>query len=181
MKTTWLKPYAACDEARHWLRYQRGTLQDAWDRCDRADWMLWLLGKEGMCDRRTLVLTACACARTALVHVPEGEQRPRKAIETAEAWARGDATIEEVLGAAHAAHAANAANAYAYAAYYAANDAASVHYAASASVHAANAYAYANASAAYAYMASLREQAAIVRQHVPHPPELAVQLSRGER
>jgi hypothetical protein len=46
----------------------------------------------------------------ALVHVPPGEERPRVAIETAEAWCRGEATIEEVRKASrNAADAAAAA------------------------------------------------------------------------
>ena len=67
----------------------------AWERCDRGDWLLWISAKLGV-DRRTIVLSACACARTALQYVPPGEDRPRLAIERAEAWCRGEATIEDV-------------------------------------------------------------------------------------
>ncbi len=60
------------------------------------------------------VLAACACARTSLRYVPVGETRPLVAIETAERWARGEATLEEVRVAKRAAaYAANAAASYA--------------------------------------------------------------------
>jgi hypothetical protein len=45
-------------------------------------------------DRSLVVLAACDCARTWLRHVPPGEDRPRLAIETAEAWCRGETTGE---------------------------------------------------------------------------------------
>ncbi len=43
------------------------------------------------------------CARLALRHIPREETRPLKAIETAEAWTRGQATLEQVRKAGHAA------------------------------------------------------------------------------
>jgi alkylation response protein AidB-like acyl-CoA dehydrogenase len=52
--------------------------------------------------------------------VPKGEDRPRIAIETAEAWTRGEATIEQVYAAAYAADAADVAFRAARAAYAAA-------------------------------------------------------------
>jgi len=71
---------------------------------------------------------------------PEGDDRPRRAIETARAWIRGEASIDEVRAAANAANAANAAaNAAAYAAGRAANA---------------------------AYRQSLSESANIVRKHI---------------
>ena len=64
------------------------------------------------------MLAACACAETALKYVKPGEDRPHKAIETARAWARGEASIDDVRKAAYAADAAYAAYAaYAAAAY----------------------------------------------------------------
>ena len=84
--------------------------------------MLWLLGrlsgKPESESRKKLVLAACQCARLALPYVKKGEARPLKAIETAEAWARGEAgiTLGDVRKAAAAAYAAYAASAVAYAA-----------------------------------------------------------------
>ena len=83
----------------------------------------------------------------------QGEKRPLKAIETAEAWARGEGriTIEDVKKAAYAADAA------AYAAAHAAHAAA---YAADAAADAA----YAAADAA-----TLKKCADIVREHYDAP------------
>jgi hypothetical protein len=70
--------------------------------------MLWLAARARV-ERKLLVLSACACAREALVYVPKLELRPLKAIETAEAWTRGEATLTEVRSAAYAAYAATTA------------------------------------------------------------------------
>ncbi len=51
-----------------------------------------------------LVAAACGCARLALRHIPPGETRPLKCIETAEAWTRGEATGAQVQAAAMAAY-----------------------------------------------------------------------------
>jgi len=92
--------------------------------------MLWLAVNAGV-DRKRSVIAACLCAETALKFVPAGEERPARAIATARAWARGEASIGEVHAAAVAAVAvAGAAYAAAYtaarAAYAAADDAAYV-------------------------------------------------------
>jgi len=138
----------ACDEAVGWAQNYK-TFPAAWEACKRGDWMLWLAARSGV-DRKALVLAACACARPALKYVPKGEKRPRIAIETAERWARGEATIEDLrlTSAASAAYAdADAAadrSAYAAAARYAA------HAAADAARYAARYAAEAAANAAYA-------------------------------
>ncbi len=46
------------------------------------------------------MLAACACAREALVYLPEGEERPKAAVEVAERWARDEADEAECAGAA---------------------------------------------------------------------------------
>ena len=155
-----LKKLHACHEAVEWAE-QFNSMQEAWDKCIRGDWMLWLLGKlSGDPDsdsRKELVMIACKCARLALKHVPKGEKRPLKAIKTAEKWTRGKATLQQVRDAAAAAAAAYAA---------AAADAAD--YAAYAADYAADAAAYA-ADAAYAAARSktLKKCANIVRKHYP--------------
>ena len=128
----------------------------AWQLCTDARWMLRAVAD--VVDRPRLVLAACACARTVLGRVPEGEDRPRVAIETAERWARGEAAIEEVQIAARAAYAADAAAYAAYAAYAAADAAA---YAAA---HAAAHAAYAADDERAEHLATL---AAIVREAIP--------------
>ena len=92
----------ACKEAVEWVG--RKQLKTAWEKCGRADWMLWLAGRVGV-DRKPLVLAACDCAETALQHVTAGEDRPRIAIETARKWCAGETTITDVMNAANAAYA----------------------------------------------------------------------------
>jgi len=148
-----------CTGAMEWVRTQKSAAT-AWKSCKRGDWMLWLLGHvykaNGGVMHRRLVLAACACARLTLHHVRPGYDRPRIAIETAEAWARGGAgapTLDRVKDAAAAASA--------YAAYAAA----------AASAYAAYASAYA-AYAAYARASTLAQCADIVRGFFPRPPKL---------
>jgi hypothetical protein len=125
MKTTKtiLTELGACPEAVRWAG--RKTPKKAWETCNHGDWLLWVAGKIDI-DRKLIVLAACACAKTALKYLPVGEDRPRIAIETAEAWTRGEATIEQVHAAADAAvHAAyHVADAVANAAFQAAVQAA---------------------------------------------------------
>ena len=165
----------ACSEARDWSAGK--TLEQAWAECPRGDWMLWLAGHLDI-DRKVLVRAACACARLALPFVPADETRPLKAIEAAEAWTRGEATIEDVR-AARVARVARAA-ALAAAAACAAAEAAW----ACAAAEAAWAVAYAAVCAAAeaargaALASKLAECADIVRKHVPY--ELIAEAARRE-
>lgn len=90
----------ACPPAREWLasRPPVADVREHWQACPRGDWLLWLAGRADV-DRKLLVRAACACAREALVHVAAGEDRTRIAIETAEAWTRGEVTPEMVRAA----------------------------------------------------------------------------------
>jgi len=176
----------ACRDADEWAS-RFPTLEEAWQACDRGDWMLWYAGKmagpPGHDSRRPLVLAACECARIALPIFEEkhqGDLRPRKAIETAEAWARGDAgvTLDDVRAAFAAASAAAfaAASAAAFAAFASAAFASAAFAAAAAATSAGIVAASAAAFAAFASAAAARprilaECAAIVRKHYPHLPE----------
>ena len=162
-----LTELGACTEAVKWAG--RKTPEKAWKKCGHGDWLLWIVGRLGV-DRKTIVLAACACARTALKYVPAGEDRPRIAIETAEAWTRGEATMGQVRKAAHAATsaayyaatdaAADAAYVATPAAYYAAADAAA--HAATSAASAVNA-----AYAADCYATAHKQMADIVRKIIP--------------
>jgi hypothetical protein len=169
MKTTKLEKLNACSSALRWVSEQKNQ-QQAWNDCERGDWMLWLLGRlSGEPEsnkRQKLVLTACECARLSLHLVEDGEERPRIAIETAEKWTRGKATIDEVgKAAADAADAAYAAAAAAYAA------AASAAYVAAAAASSA-AYVADAAAAAVMRTTTLQQCADIVRKHYPKVPRL---------
>jgi hypothetical protein len=100
----------ACSGSIQWAHTQP-SYEDAWEACERGDWLLWLAtrlatdrGRLRVEDRRHVVLATCAVARTALHLIPQGEDRPRLAIETAEAWAKGAVEIEDVRHAARAAY-----------------------------------------------------------------------------
>jgi hypothetical protein len=174
--------------------------------------MLWVIGKTvgppGDASRKPLVMAACECARLALPYVSAGEERPLRAIETAEAWCRDETTLDTVLSASAAASAASyvanaphaAASAVVVAAAAAAYDAAAANAASAAAYVAAAAAAYDDAYAAASYAAisaaaaayatdasAAAEQATrqrcadIVRRHFPKPPRIPRQpVGRGE-
>lgn len=157
-------PARACDSSIKWIESLPADMPAAegWVLCQRGDWLLWLAGYSRV-DRKKVVLAACACARTSLVHVASGEERPRIAIETAERWTRSEATIGEVRSAsafasaspfAASAFAAEAAAASAFAAF-----AAEAAEAAFAAAFAADA-----AADASARKASLARSAELVRE-----------------
>ena len=142
-----------CKEAIEWVGDR--TLEQAWNECERGDWMLWLAQTTGV-DLRILTLAKARCAKL-VIHLMKDE-RSRKAVEIAERFGLGEATREELdearsyaaAYAAAAAHAAYAADA-AYVAYtaYAAE-------AAGAAADTADAYAAA-AYTAYATEAARKE------------------------
>lgn len=75
---------------------------EAWARVD-PDRAMELAAGAGL-DPRPIVALACALARRALHFVRAGEERPRLAVECAEAWVRGGATdeaLDEALAAAY--------------------------------------------------------------------------------
>ena len=151
--TTELRRLSACDEAVEWARQFRSDRQKAWEECERADWMMWYLEKKvesGQFDRKRLVLVLCESIRPEMKLIPENETCPMAAIETAEAWARGEggvtlADVERASSACSAASSACSAH-YAYSAAYA--HTAAYYVAASAIHYAASAH---TASAAVAY------------------------------
>ena len=139
----------ACPEAAEWVGDKDAG--EAWTTCERGDWMLWLATEVNI-DRKLIVLAACDCAEPALKYATS--DAPRIAIETARAWCRDEATIEQVKDAASAA---------AYAAAYAAYSKASHN----AAVHAAHAVYAAYAAHAAARAESLKHSADLVRQRIP--------------
>jgi hypothetical protein len=160
-----LEKYNACRDACTWAT-GRTVSEDSWLACERGDWLIWIAARLGV-DRRLVVLAACDCARLALPRIPVDEARPRLAIETAERWARGEATIEEVRAAASAADAYATYATYAACAAYAASAASAVASAASAADAYATYAAHAASAASYAAYAALRTCADLVRARIP--------------
>ncbi len=157
----------ACGDAIDWVRNARvASDEELWTRCRRGDWLLWFTERVGV-DRRLVTLAACDCAREALGFVPAGEDRPRLAIEAAEAWARGSATLDEVHVASDAAAYVHAASAAAAAYVYTTDAAAHTVYACDAAAAAASAaYGYtADTAASAAASAADAAAAACTRSH----------------
>jgi hypothetical protein len=143
-----LEEKEACSEAIKWVKENKAeTFIELWNTCEQADWMLWILarmaGKKEWPSRKTVVLCACDCAETALQFVPEKENRPKIAIQTARKWAEGKASKIECKKAADAGHAAY------HAAYAASAAAANAAFASSAASYAAS-YAASSSAAFYA-------------------------------
>ena len=149
MKTTKLKKLNACDDAIKWVRTQESP-EDAWNNCERGDWMLWLARKLKI-DDRLLTLAKATCANQ-VQHLLT-DQRSIDALDACFRYAKGEITREELnVYAASADAAAAAASASASAADYAATAAA--YYAA-----------YAAAADAYgARQESLKKSADICRE-----------------
>ena len=148
----------ACDDAIEFAE-QFDTLQEAWDKCERGDWMLWLAGKMAGKPwseaRKPLVLCLVEVARLVWPHVREQDRViVQQCYVATEAWAKGIGS-QKALRAAYAAAEAAAADVYAYA-YAAAYAAAAAAYAA-ADAAAADA---ADAAAAYAACAAVDAAAA---------------------
>lgn len=122
----YLKEIEACKEAIEWVGYK--TLEQAWNECERGDWMLWLAYKKNV-DHRKLTLAKARCAK--LVYHLIKDERSRNAADVAERYGLGEATRDELDRASNAAYVAayaaytavSAAAVYAAAAAYAANDA----------------------------------------------------------
>ena len=75
----------ACREAREWAGTR--TAQQAWDECERADWLLWWAWMVGRDNRAALICATCCGPRRALRFVTSGELHLLRAIEAAEAVA----------------------------------------------------------------------------------------------
>ena len=103
-----LRTLRACPESVQWAERYGSDWAGALAECPRRYWLFWLYAElevRRFAAREPLVLCAAACARAALHRLPPGEERPLRAIEVAEAWGRGEATLNEVSEARDAAFA----------------------------------------------------------------------------
>jgi hypothetical protein len=98
----YLKSLEACPSAIEFAS-DYSSLSEAYAACTKPEWLFWLAGRTGIVTRQQIVLAACACARTALPYAKGPEALT--AIETTEAWCRGEATIGQVRVAGAAAYA----------------------------------------------------------------------------
>lgn len=169
--TAKLKSLNACAEAVKWAS-QFSTLEEAWQNCERGDWMLWLYARSKNYEKRKDILARGYCAQLAVPYMKDS--RSIDAVYAAINYGNGHINDAQLSAAAYAAVYA-ADSAYAAKAAYAAFTATNAAYAANAAVYAA-AYA-ANAAyaavyadnAAYAQSKTLKDCADICRKHLPVP------------
>lgn len=135
-------------------KYQ--SLREAWEKCERPDWMLWFLCAAGIRDAKRYRLYACWCVR----NTPIGDGRVtwdlldgphRNLVVVAERFALGHATREQLDAAGYASSSASASAAIAASS--------------SAASSAADSAADYAAIAAAGYAAAAAEAAAIAAAH----------------
>ena len=142
MKANKLQETGACMEAVKYVQSCRNYRQ-AWNKCERGDWMLWIAKKIGI-DDKILTHAKYLCANQ--VRRLMKDKRSIAAMDACKNYVEGKITRERLDAAADAAADAYAA-AYAAAAYTAAAYAAAYAYAAADAAADADAYAYADAAA----------------------------------
>ena len=112
-----LKELAPCESGYKFAK-SKNSLIEAWNTCERGDWLLWFAQKLG-CPLQLLTLAKATCAAT-VTHLMR-DKRSRNAVKAAIDFGNGIATREELDAASDAAHvAAKDAFDYAFAAYAAA-------------------------------------------------------------
>src|SRR5690554_1098239 len=102
----WLQENYACPPGVIWIQeHNIKSLQEAWNVCNRGEWLLWMAAKLDV-DYRKLVLCGALCAHAVVQHMKD--PRSREAVRVAFLWGRGKATDEELEAARAAARAAAA-------------------------------------------------------------------------
>jgi hypothetical protein len=107
MKTSKLEKLSACSEAIEWVATQKNKIE-AWQNCERGDWMLWLAKRLDVDDRK-LTLAKFKCANQ--VRHLMTDKRSTDALNAAEKYGNGEISRDELDNAS-----ANANASYAYAA-----------------------------------------------------------------
>jgi len=108
-----LKNINACDGPGESIEYVSGceSPKQAWDDCERGDWLLWICGKfagKPYSDKRKkLVLASCECARLSLKY--NDDKRLSDCLDLHVRWAMGENIAIEELKEARNAHYASAA------------------------------------------------------------------------
>lgn len=80
--------------------YAQADPWTAWEACPRADWLLIALAQGGA-EPRWRALCACDVARQGLPRVPSDLPQAVAALRAVEAWAHGEAPIEQAQELAH--------------------------------------------------------------------------------
>ena len=139
---------SACSHGREWAKKNCATLREVWKKCERADWMLWVLHRLGVYDQ-SISRFLVKVLREQPIHGGKTlfdllkDERSQTCVEVLEQLRDGKATIEELKKARDA-----AADAAAAAAEASSNASYAASYAAAASASAAAAYAAASRESA---------------------------------
>ena len=95
----WLYLRHACFSALRWLQEGEYDLAQTWEKCDRADWLLWLACEIG-CDQKKTVKAALECAKPVIGILGEGDGVEICACvlsaEIVEGWLRGEEDLNDV-------------------------------------------------------------------------------------
>jgi hypothetical protein len=108
-----LTSLGACKEVVEWAK-DYASLEEAWNACERADWMMWLLakmaGKKGWPIKREIVSLACDFAQDALPVFEQtySESCVRDCISVLRKWIANKASTEKLLAAKNKILSANA-------------------------------------------------------------------------
>src|ERR1700761_6552687 len=97
---TLLKSYHPCSEGIKWARTQE-SLAQAWEACERSDWMLWIIDRKCPLTQGLAVRLAIKFADKQLHEFEKAypsDKRPREALNAAMAWV--DNPCEETRNAA---------------------------------------------------------------------------------
>ena len=89
----------ACQEAKQWAAGK--TLSQAWQECQRADWMLWLLGRSPI-NKKTIATIAVEFAESC-AHNAKDYPAVAECIAVVKRFLAGEATQDELLAARSAA------------------------------------------------------------------------------
>ncbi len=102
-----LEHHRACAKPRPWAE-QCDTLEEAWKTCPSPEPLIWALRKAGFQELRPLMVWACWCVRQVAHFLTE--QQSMQALEVADRFAEGNATIEELTAMTGAAQQAERPN-----------------------------------------------------------------------
>jgi hypothetical protein len=161
MKNEKLSRFNPCSDAMEYFLSQK-NYKEAWENCERGDWMLWIAKKLDIDDRK-LTMAKYHCAAQVL-HLMK-DRRSINAMAASLRYANGEINRDELAADAAAADAADAAATAAYAAAYAAYAADAADAAATAAATAAYAADAADAADA-ARNSSLKKSADICRKYL---------------
>lgn len=148
MKTKKLMQFNPCREAIKWMSTQNNATE-AWNNCERGDWMLWIAKMLNVDDKK-LTMAKAMCAKQ-VEHLMK-DQRSKDALQACFDYVNGKITREQLSIIA----------AYAYDAAYAASDAA----AAAAAYTAADAASDAADAADDVRITSLKKSVDICREYL---------------